>query len=228
MEALCSCVAMLVISMWLRCTHGFALWAPELGLPYWWTLFAGVIYAIGMMSIMKAWEHVPSTVVTPMLQMSGPAVEVMEALLGHNASSAHWMLAPLANSSLTLTDAAAFVFIVTGGLLRLDERVRLALLAFAVAPTCANLERQENSRRFAALSARRRRPFPFLSPPALSPLSLPNPSARPTRPRFCCSRPWRGARASPVLMSVCVASPLDAHGASRRCSSCAFPTLRRS
>ena len=115
-DLLCSCVAMLVISMWLRVHHGFALWAPELGLPYWWTLFAGVIYAIGMMSIMKAWEHVPSTVVTPMLQMSGPAVEVMEALLGHNAS-AHWMLAPLANSSLTLMDAAAFVFIVTGGLL---------------------------------------------------------------------------------------------------------------
>ena len=50
-DLLCSCVAMLVISMWLRVHHGFALWAPELGLPYWWTLFAGVIYAIGMMSI---------------------------------------------------------------------------------------------------------------------------------------------------------------------------------
>ena len=71
-------------------------------------LLAGLAYAVGYLSLLKAWEAVPSTVIVPLLQLSSPLVEIMEALLApHHAS--HPVLAPLRGVSLSSHTCAAFL-----------------------------------------------------------------------------------------------------------------------
>lgn len=81
---------------------------------------AGVLYALGMRAIMKAWEKVPSTVVVPVLQLSGPLVEIIEASLGAVARrrpiEQAGLLLPVRKSSLHKLDAVAFLLITIGGL----------------------------------------------------------------------------------------------------------------
>ena len=71
-------------------------------------LLAGLAYAIGYLSLLKAWESVPSTVIVPCLQLSSPLVEIMEALLAQHYA-AHPVLAPLRGVSLSGRTCVAFL-----------------------------------------------------------------------------------------------------------------------
>eukprot|EP01043_Picozoa_sp_COSAG02_P052511 COSAG02_NODE_5668_length_4142_cov_5.602770_3_plen_190_part_00 len=71
-------------------------------------LLAGLAYAIGYLSLLKAWESVPSTVIVPCLQLSSPLVEVIEALLAPHYAD-HPVLAPLRGVSLSGRTCVAFL-----------------------------------------------------------------------------------------------------------------------
>jgi hypothetical protein len=71
-------------------------------------LLAGLAYAIGYLSLLKAWESVPSTVIVPCLQLSSPLVEVMEAVLAPHYAD-HPVLAPLQGVSLSGRTCVAFL-----------------------------------------------------------------------------------------------------------------------
>ena len=71
-------------------------------------MVAGLAYAIGYLSLLKAWESVPSTVIVPCLQLSSPMVEIMEALLAPHCDT-HPVLAPLRGVSLSTRTCAAFL-----------------------------------------------------------------------------------------------------------------------
>jgi len=143
-DLLCSCVAMAAVSFWLWQRSDWSILPPVGTLPrevvetwspsfpaappqptpsaaaYWLALVAGVLYAFGMRSIMKAWETVPSTIVTPMMQLSGPLVEIMEAALGFVARRRRrkrpGILAAVAGARLSARDWLAFALITLGGL----------------------------------------------------------------------------------------------------------------
>lgn len=78
-------------------------------------LFAGIMYGMGSISIMTAFEHLPSTTVVPLSQMTGPMVEVLAFILSQ-FSSTHWLLKPFASSSLSAAKCAAFLLIFVGSM----------------------------------------------------------------------------------------------------------------
>lgn len=98
-DLLCSCVTMFVVSVgiWIYC--GFSM---ESNRSFWASVAAGWLYAHAMRAVMKAWELVPSTIVTPTLQLTGPTVQLLEAAMGISRLTAH--------------DWIAFVLITCGGL----------------------------------------------------------------------------------------------------------------
>lgn len=98
-DLLCSCVTMFVVSLGLWIYFGFAM---EFSTSFCASVGAGWVYAHAMRAVMKAWEIVPSTIVTPMLQLTGPTVQLMEAAMG--------------TSRLTAYDWIAFFLITCGGL----------------------------------------------------------------------------------------------------------------
>ena len=138
-DLFCSSCAMLVVSFLLWRQSDFSILPPSLqvvrvfelddndsvfqteaDVAYILCILAGMVYALAMMSVMKAWEHVPSTIVVPLMQLSGPMVEIMEACLGSVARKRGrgrmGVLAPVAHATLTHKDFFAFALITVGGL----------------------------------------------------------------------------------------------------------------
>lgn len=123
-DLLCSCVTMFVVSTLIWTWSDWSILPPaDPGLAsqtYWLSVFAGCLYAHAMQCIMKAWELVPSTIVTPMMQLSGPCVQLVEAGLGTLARRLRRKMPPLLESVshayLTRWDWVAFMLITGGGL----------------------------------------------------------------------------------------------------------------
>ncbi|KAJ8607406.1 hypothetical protein CTAYLR_009955 [Chrysophaeum taylorii] len=116
-DLVCSCVAMFWISVLIWQWSDWSV-LPTSDATYLLAVIAGVAYACAMRSVMKAWELVPSTIVTPMMQLSGPVVEIFEAALGAVARRRRRpsILDSVANAQLAPTDAVAFALITLGGL----------------------------------------------------------------------------------------------------------------
>jgi hypothetical protein len=81
------------------------------------TVFAGLAYAAGYLWLLKAWEHLPSTVIVPCLQLASPMVEVLGAALSFLAGPDRPLLLPLLGSSLSLRAWVGFATVLVGGLL---------------------------------------------------------------------------------------------------------------
>ena len=71
-------------------------------------MLAGISMTIGYVSLLKAWEMVPSTVIVPCLQLCSPMVEILEAALASDHAF-HPVLAPLRGTRLTARTCAAFL-----------------------------------------------------------------------------------------------------------------------
>lgn len=123
-DLLCSCVTMFVVSTLIWVWSDWSILPPaDPGMAsqtYWLSVLAGCLYAHAMQCIMKAWELVPSTIVTPMMQLSGPCVQLVEAGLGTLARRLRRKMPPILESVshayLTRWDLLAFVLITGGGL----------------------------------------------------------------------------------------------------------------
>ncbi|KAJ1456345.1 hypothetical protein M885DRAFT_616391 [Pelagophyceae sp. CCMP2097] len=148
-DLLCSCWAMFAVSIAIWQYSDFSILPPSLqaarvfdlddaivdnaqrnldasaDTAYLLCCLGGFLYGFAMMSIMKAWEHVPSTIVTPMMQLSGPLVEIIEASLGavarRRGKGKMGILASVAHATLNTSDWVAFGLITLGGLLPSTE-----------------------------------------------------------------------------------------------------------
>eukprot|EP00040_Diaphanoeca_grandis_P037161 m.240760 g.240760 ORF g.240760 m.240760 type:complete len:410 (-) comp33768_c1_seq1:279-1508(-) len=129
----------LFLSAWLS-FHTEGSVAETVGTPgFNLAVLAGVMYAVGSIACMKAWETLPSSVMVPLMQLASLLVEGMQLVLSR-FHTVHWLLAPFNTQGVsTRVDFLAYILICAGALLP-SIRVPTVSKVISAEPVCVKGE----------------------------------------------------------------------------------------